>query len=217
MGVRSVFLLLTVFVLVASSASAISPYDDARAEYPAKGYLLGIGEAEKTGKEFVDKRVAEVLARAEIARQIKVRLKEETVDIACEGPRGEVVGGSSECKNMFLMVIEQSVNEVLVGSRIVRNGAHGGVVYAVAVLPRASAAKELETEIERLIDEASESIKRARGGDAEALKEAKKGYVKALALDKEKDIIKGGNAVKSRASNLLEELEKEVARLGEAE
>lgn len=213
MSVRFVFLLLAVFVLFAPSASANPPYADVYAEYPAEGYLLGIGEAEKTGKPFVDKRVAEVLARAEIARQIKVRLKEETVDIACEGPGGEVVGGSRECKNMFLMVIEQSVNEVLVGSRVVRKGDYDGVVYAVAVLPRANAARELETEIERLIDEARESIKKARGGNAEALKEAQEGYVKALALDREKEVIEGKKAVKSSASDLLEELEKAVAEL----
>ena len=41
--------------------------------------------------------------------------------------------------------------------------------------------------------------------------------MKALALDKDKEVIEGKKAVKSRASDLLEELEREVARLGESD
>jgi hypothetical protein len=205
---------MVLLLLAAPAVSASPPYDDVRVEYPAQNYLIGVGETEKSDRVGLDKRIAEVLARAEIARQIKVRLKEETVDIACEGPTGKVIGGHRECMNMFLMVIEQSVDEVLVGTRIVRSGERNGIVYAVAILPRAKAADELETEIERLVKESRERIKKAKKGDADALDKVRKDYLKALALEREKEVVVGEEATESRYSDLLEELEKELSEMG---
>jgi hypothetical protein len=194
--------------MVVSSAFAESPYDGAYGEYPKHSYIMGIGEVEKTENLIKDKRVAEVLARAEIARQIKVRLKEETIDIACEGTPGKVLGGH-ECKNVFLMVIEQSVDEVLVGSRIVRTGEHDGIVYAVAILPRKQTVKELDRNLKESLNKAKESIERAKKGDKSYIERAQKDYMKAFTYKKEKEAIQG----EGHSSDLLEELEREIVKL----
>lgn len=202
--------LLVLLISMVVNASAEPVYDKVYAEYPKKSYIVGIGETSKTDSFFKDKRVAEVLARVEIARQIKVKVKETTLDIACEGSIGKIFGNSLECKNEFVMIIEQSVNEVLVGSRIVNHGERDGIVYAVAILPRGKASKGLEKDIQDSINKARESIKKAKEGDRDSLKKAQEEYMKAVTYDKERDIIKG---VKGHATELFNELEKEIKRL----
>ncbi len=206
--------LLVLLILLVSTASAESLYDKIYTEYPRESYLVGIGEISKTNNIFKDKRVAEVMARVEIARQIKIRVKEETLDIACEGSTGKIFGTSLECKNEFVMIIEQSVDEMLVGSRIVSHGEKEGIVYAVAVLLRGKTGENLNRNIQDSINKTKESLEKAKKGDKEALSEAQEEYMKAVTYDKEKELIDG---VKSHSSELFEDLEKEIVKLRDRE
>lgn len=208
-------LLITFTVnLFANIAFADSLYDKIYTEYPRESYLLGIGEISKTNNIFKDKRVAEVMARVEIARQIKIRLREETVDIMCEGGSERLFKDILQCKNEFIMIVEVSVDEFLQGSRIVNHGEKDGIVYAVAVMPKAQAVAELDNKVKEFVDNTKESLEKAEKGDKEALSEAQEEYMKAVTYDKEKEIIEG---VKSHASKVFEDLEKEIVKLREKE
>ena len=72
-------------------SSADSLYDSIQEEYPKANYIVGVGEGKKSDSPVKDKRVAEVLARLEIAKQIKVRIREETIDIMCEGEKAPMM------------------------------------------------------------------------------------------------------------------------------
>jgi hypothetical protein len=185
-------------------------YASVYADHPKSKNIIGIGEVKKSGNLLKDKRVAEVLARLEIAKQIRVKLQEQTLDIACEGAKGKVFGGDIDCKNEFVMVIEETVDEVLIGSTIVGSGERGNIVFAVAVLPRQEAGSELEGNVQKSLNKARENLQKAKEGDARSLKDAREEYAKAVTYDKEKEIIEG---VRSRASAAFEDLEKELLRL----
>lgn len=185
-------------------------YSSVYGDYPKSKNIIGIGEVQKSGNMLKDKRVAEVLARLEIAKQIRVKLQEQTLDIACEGSTGKIFGSDIECKNEFVMVIEETVDEVLIGSAIVDSGERGSIVFAVAVLPRYKTGSELENNIQESLDRARESIQKAKEGDERSMKDAREEYAKAITYDKEKEIIEG---VRSRRSAAFKELEKELLKL----
>lgn len=203
-------LLLLMHLCIPRIAAADPILDSVYAEYPKQHYLVGIGEVVKSGNSFNDKRVAAVTARVEIARQIRVRMEEETLDIACEGTPGKMFDSSHECKNEFLMIIKQSVNEVLIGSKIVDYKENDNSLYAIAVMDRKNAVKDLDRQFENSLHNAKDSITKAKEGDKEAVKEVEKEYMKAVAYQKEKEIIEG---VKSNSSSALEELEREIVKL----
>jgi hypothetical protein len=205
-------LIMLVCLLTAAYVSADPLYDAAYEKYPQSEYLIGVGVVEKTGNGYRDRRVAEVLARVEIARQIRVRVQEATVDVACEGPAGRIFGTSLECRNKFIMIIEQSVDEVLRGSKILNHGEEGETVYAVAVLQKGKTGGELDENIQRSVALIKENIERARAGDGTSLKKAQEEYAKVIAYIKEKEIIEG---VRNDASELFEEMEKEIMSLSE--
>lgn len=206
-----VFYLLGSLIFITASASAESPYAEVYAEYPKKSYIVGIGEASKTDNILKDKRVAEVLARLEIAKQIKVRLREETVDIMCEGS-SRLFKSKLECRNEFFMVVEVTVDEFLEGSGIVSYGEKEGIVYAVAVMPKAEAVEDLERSVRDSIKKTRENIDKAKEGDKDSIKDAQEEYMKAVTYNKEKEIIEG---VRSNASKVFEELEREIVKLWE--
>jgi hypothetical protein len=185
-------------------------YSFVYADYPKSKNIIGIGEVHKSGNMLKDKRVAEVLARLEIAKQIRVKLQEQTLDFACEGATGKVFGGDVDCKNEFVMVIEETVDEVLIGSTIVDSGERGNIVFAVAILPRQEAGSELDDNVQKSLDKARENIQKAKEGDERSLKDAREEYAKAVTYDKEKEIIEG---VRSRASAAFDDLEKELMKL----
>ena len=64
------------------------------------------------------------------------------------------------------------------------------------------------------IEKANDGIEKAKKGDKEAIKYAQDEYMKAVAYDKEREIIEG---VKSRASEIFDELENEIVELREKE
>jgi hypothetical protein len=209
--VKVYFTIIFLFFLYSNGiADPSGDYSSVYADYPRSKNIIGIGEIEKSGNMLKDKRVVEVLARLEIAKQIKVKLREETLDIACEGTAGKVFGGGIECKNEFVMVIEETVDEVLVGSSIVDNGERGSIVFAIAVLPRSKSGGELEKNVQKSVDRARKSLQKAKEGDTRSLNNAREEYAKAVTYDKEKEIIEG---VRSRASAAFEDLEKELMKL----
>jgi hypothetical protein len=193
-----------------SIAYPASPYDEIYTEYPKNKYLIGIGEVNKTNNTIQDKRIAEVLARLEIAKQIKVRLREETLDIMCEGSFERLFKDALKCRNEFIMIIEVTVDEFLRGSKIVTHGERDGIVYAVAVMPRTQAVVELDKNIQKSINKTREEIEKAKQGDSESIEEAEKEFMKAVTYNKERELIEG---VKGHASEIFEELEKELVKL----
>lgn len=206
-----ILILLTVFT---AAASAEFSRDKVYAEYPKDKYLVGIGETGSTGNFLGDKRVAEVMARLEIAKQIKVRLREETVDIMCEGGTAKLFKDLLQCRNEFIMVVEVTVDEFLAGSRVVSHWQQDGIVYAIAVMPKVEAVRDLDSRVKESADKSMESIEKAKKGDREALNDAQEEYMKAVTYDREKEMLDG---VRSHASEMFEELEKELVRLGERE
>ena len=201
------------FILLAFSTADTwggSSLKEVYKKYPKAKYLVGIGEAEKSGNNLTDKRISEVLARLEIAKQIKVRLREETVDIMCEGGSQRLFKDILQCKNQFIMIVEATVDEFLEGSRIVEHGTDEGIVYAVAVMPRAQAVEELNGKVKQSLDTTKEKIEKAKEGDKKAAADAQEEYMKAVTYDKERELLDG---VKDRASDMFDELEKELVKL----
>ena len=204
------FLALILLTVTAAAALAGSSYDEVYSKYPKSRYLVGVGEAARTGNTLSDKRIAEVLARLDIARQIKIRLQEETLDIMCEGGSGKLFKGRQECRNEFIMVVSVTVDEFLKGSRIVDYGEKEGIIYAVAVMPKTQAVEDLDTKIKESINNTKENIEKARKGDKEAVNDAQEEYMKAVTYDKEREMIDG---VRDRASGIFDELENELLKL----
>src|SRR3989337_2299467 len=151
-----------------------------KARYPSNIYIVGITEIPKTGDQYNDRRVAEVHARLEIAKQIKVRMESESVDIMCEGPTLRLFNSKQECKSQFVSIIRETVDEFLQGSKIVEQGEKGDSVYAVAVMPREKAIEELDKNIQESLDNTKENVEKAKQGDKEALKNAEEQYKKAI-------------------------------------
>lgn len=173
------------------------------AEYPADLYLVGVGEVEKTASALRDRRVAEIMARRELAAQIRFRVSEETVDILCEGE-------GTACRSSVTSVIETSVDEMLMGSRVVDSGERDGRVYAVAVMPRADAAAQVSERLDRALEELDQSLGLARAGDTDALARAEDAYRRARIYDKQAEVIEG---VRTRSDEVFRGLEEELRRL----
>jgi hypothetical protein len=82
---KKVYFYLTILFFVSSVScgnAEMQPYSlsDIYELYPAKDYLIGIGETTKTDNRVKDRRAAEILARLDIAEQIMVKVEAETVD-----------------------------------------------------------------------------------------------------------------------------------------
>ena len=112
-------------------------FDNIKRDYPPDSYITGTAEVESSGDVHNDKTRAETLARLEIAKQIRVRIQEESIDIMCEGEGKTAFAGIEECRNQITTVIETTVDEFLKDSQIIESGEDKdrGVYYAVAVLP----------------------------------------------------------------------------------
>ena len=202
-AVVAVLLVLSPTVIAIAAPS----YDDVKAEFSASAYIVGIGEVKKSGDDLRDRRTAEVLARLEIAKQIKVQIKSQTIDVMCEGKAGALFPDGQTCRNEFLQIVEESVDLFLEGTKIVRHGERGGMVFAVAVLDRGPAARTAEDKSREAAGQAKAGLDKAKAGDSEALKQAKEDYKKALTFEKEREIISG---VKSQAKSAFEDLDKEL-------
>ena len=130
-------LFLSLLLICYNNPAWADSYTDIENKYPSDTYIVGIAEAESSGNIYNDKTRVEILARLEIAKQIRVRIKEESLDIMCEGEGKTAFAGMEECRNQVSTVIETTVDEFLRDSQIVESAEDRdrGVYYAVAVLP----------------------------------------------------------------------------------
>lgn len=188
---RLLILAVACLVGVDDRAFAEPEYTEVKTRYPKVAYIMGVGESRKTDNPMKDKRVAQVMARLDIAKQIRVHISEKTIDVMCEGSRAVLFRNGEECRSEFRMVIEESVNLFLEGSRIVSEGERGEMIYAIAVLDRGEAGDRLE--------------ERSR----EAVVQAKEEYKKAVAYEKEKEVIAG---VRSKADAMFADVEQELLK-----
>ncbi len=152
--------ILSLFVATAAAES----YGDVKERYPSDAYIIGIAEVQSSGDVYKDRRRSEVLARLEIAKQIRVVIKEKTIDIMCEGGGKVLFDNQTECQNQIIMVVEESVEEVIEGSRIVDTGEDKvkEIYYAVVVLPRKEVASKAEEGYKESIEKARQYLDRAR-------------------------------------------------------
>ncbi len=185
-------------------AWAGNPYDEYHKQYPADQYIVGIGEADPSGNKYADRRITEVLARRDIAAQIRVKTTEVSVDLMCGG------SGAGECKDTVVSIIETSVDEFLRGSRIVDSGVKDGSAYSIVVMPKEGMFKTLEARVDGSLGLVNEDLTSARSGDKEALKRAESNLTRARIYEIEKQILDG---VKANASNALIELQIELDKL----
>ena len=135
------FILLYFLMLIVQVVQAWAvTFDNVKRDYPPDSYIIGTAEVEFSGDVHNDKTRAEALARLEIAKQIRVRIQEESIDIMCEGEGKTAFAGAEECRNQLSTVIETKVDELLKDSQIVESGEDKdrGIYYAVAILPKYS-------------------------------------------------------------------------------
>lgn len=196
----------TLIVLMLSAAAAFAlEFPDVKNQYPENEFIIGTGEVKASNNNSADKRIAEIMARVEIAKQIRVRIESEMVDTVCE-ERGKA--RESDCRNEVTMVIKQTVDEILAGSKIVKYGTEKGTVYAVVVLQKGDTGGYLGKKSADAAQQARESVKRAEAGDQAAMKAAKEQYLKARSYQK------GAEALGTPSrSSLLDDLEKELHQL----
>lgn len=100
-------LLLAVVCLAGAHDRAFAEpdYTEVKTKYPKAAFIMGIGESRKTDSPMKDKRVAQVMARLDIAKQIRVHISEKTIDVMCEGSRADLFRDREECRSEFRMVI----------------------------------------------------------------------------------------------------------------
>lgn len=208
----------TILFLSLSIVSAwADPYEELKKRFSSEEHLLGIGEVKSSGDPRKDRRRAEILARLEIATGIKVRVKESTFDIMCEGKGKALYDNSSECRNQVVMVVESSVDEVLEGTKIIEVGEDKdrGLFYAVAVLPKKHAAAKADDASKDAMEQAKEHLDKAKAAKDENVKKeetrkAKEEIKKSMAYEEEKAAIEG---IKGRSRGMLDELVGEIGAL----
>ena len=99
--------------------------------YPPDQYLIGTGQGDLSKGRLVCRRVSELAARAELAKQIRVWVKEHAVDRVHER-----TGAPTE--QDIEVVREETVNELLQDVKIVdqRVDEAAGTCTSVAVMPK---------------------------------------------------------------------------------
>lgn len=192
-------------------------YDEVNKKYPTDAYLVGIGEVNTSGDIIKDRKRAEILARLDIAKQIKIKVKETAFDVMCEGEGKAMFADLPECRNQFITIAEATVDEVLEGSRIEITGEDKGrsIFFAVAVLPKNTVISRVKGGYEESIDKATELIGKARSSQREDtrnghLREAREEVKKAMAYETNRAALEG---TKSKAGELFGELAKEIGNI----
>lgn len=214
--IKVLLLLLGLMPLFVVSAAADS-IDDIKKKYTSDVYLIGVGTVQPSGDSYRDRRRSEILARLEIAKAIKVTIKENTVDMMCERQGKALYSDKSECVNQFTMIVEESVEEVLEGSKIVDAGEDKGrgIYFAVAVLPKTKAAEKADEAAKEAQDIAKEHLDKAKTAKDENIKKeetkkAKDELKKSLAYKGEKEAIE---KTRQNADDLFEALAGEIAKV----
>ncbi len=127
--------------------------------FPTQRYLVGVGSGPATGDETADTNRADSAARANIAKQIQVQVKEAITDIQREeeGKKGSA-GSVTEVKS------ESSVDLSLEGVTIAERyfDSKRDIHYSLAVLERSDAAGRLRDKIRDLLKAVAEVGKAAQ-------------------------------------------------------
>jgi hypothetical protein len=127
--------------------------------FPAQRYLVGVGSGPASGDETADTNRADSAARANIAKQIQVQVKEAITDIQREeeGKKGSA-GSVTEVKS------ESSVDLSLEGVTIVERyfDSKREIHYSLAVLERSNAAGRLRDKIRDILKAVAEVGKAAQ-------------------------------------------------------
>src|SRR3989454_9115683 len=99
--------------------------------YPADQYLIGTGQGDLSKGRLVCRRASELAARAELAKQIRVWVKEHAVDRVRERT-------AAPTEQDIEVVREETVNELLQNVKIVdqRVDEAAGTCTSVAVMPK---------------------------------------------------------------------------------
>lgn len=180
--------------------------------YPSEKYIIGVGIVVLTGDEYKDRRGAEILARLEIAKLIRTTVKGSSIIVKCEGKAKTLYDNKMDCRNHFEEIVEESVDEVLEGSRIIEAGdikkAGKNMFYAIAVLPKKGAVEKAETLLKQAEGNAKVHLDNAVSANDAGIrdtetKKAREELKKAEAYDSEKDALE---RVKQDADSLIEQL-----------
>jgi hypothetical protein len=207
-----IFAAIALFVpaLICSASSLETLRKGLSNEYPTEKYLLGIGESRRTGSDIRDYRIAEVIARRDIAQQVRVEIESVDLDFACGGSIGKAYGDEVACRDEYLSIIQASTNEFLAGSRVVDRGKDDDSVYVIVAMPRSDIAARAREARSAAINEARESMKKAATGQQDAPEEAREALLRARAYDRQAGAMED---IRDSAEELFRELEAELERL----
>jgi hypothetical protein len=215
--IKTCIILLCTLLFFATSACA-DLLADIKSRYSSEAYLVGIGLANSSGNPIKDRRCAEIFARLEIAKSIKVTIQEKSVDLMCSQQEKGIYADRSECRNEFSMIVQESVDQVLEGSRIVETieDKSNGVFYAVAILPRLQAAQKAEKAVVGSRADAELHLDRAKSAISAPEKiaeisRAKEDFKKVIAYESEK------SAIQKSASNADEMFGQILSEIGRVE
>jgi len=130
-AVLSGALLVGASVLVASLAPSEERRGADGGVYSEQDYLLGVGQGEMSKGVVVCQRVSELAARADVAKQIRVLVKEHAMDRVRERT-GHALEQDIE------IIREEEVKELLYDVRIIerRIDPVGGVCTSMAAMPK---------------------------------------------------------------------------------
>ena len=147
-----IFLLIAYLCLASTTAGEEDTrlsrvIEEIKKNYPADTYFFGIGRADISDDSEKDNHKAEMLAKTEIAKTIRVHITEEMIDELCERT-GRAYKDSEGCRNQVTVIATESVNEFLIGTQIVRHEREDGQAWAVAVIPRKNVISALKDRID---------------------------------------------------------------------
>ena len=217
------FLILLVFCFQIS-CSSVAFYDSIRKEYselyPYKSYIMGVSVIDTCGDQYKDSVTAKNIALSEIAKQMRIHLEGETIDIVCERRDSNLFKDFKECRNEITSTLRATVDEVLDGSMIeIKEGPLENEKYfAVAALARMDGASEVEENINNSIQRAGEAIKKAKetGEKGKYFNDARAEYLKAIAYENEKIFFDGKKTSDAKSRKAFAELEKELSKIAKA-
>ncbi|MFC1549436.1 LPP20 family lipoprotein [Nitrospirota bacterium] len=211
-NVLVIFAAIALFVpaLVCGASTLESLRKGLSHEYPPDRYLLGVGESRRTGSDIRDFRVAEVLARRDIAQQVRVEVNAVDLDFQCGGSVGKAYGDREQCRDEYISIIQASTNEFLSGSRVVERSKDDENVYVIVAIPRSDMAAKAREARSDAIKETRESMKKAATGQKDAPDEAREALLRARAYDRQARAMED---IRENADELFSELEAELERL----
>jgi len=120
-------------------------------DYPTESYFLGVGIA-------ADRAAASDAARANLTKQIRVRIESELEAIESETQRGQ----RTEQRARVTSVTRSVVDETVAGIEIVEAVEAQGKFYVLAVLDKSQYLASLEVEMDRILAATTQLLEAAR-------------------------------------------------------